>query len=285
MIKKGVFILVMTVLLFTGVTAQESETSGYNPNSVRPIHDTDVMYKRRVWRRMDLREKQNKPFFARNNEITKIIIDAVKAGELTPYANDSTLRRYTKEEFLEQLKFPDQAGGLTEEEKALGFTDDDGWGGGGGWGDETEEEEAAPTDEYFFPNQVTILEFMEDIIFDKKRSRLYYDVQSITMVLPAELFETGLIRKVASFKYKDLVPIFKKYEKEAKWFNPQNSREHKDFADAIDLRLFHARLTKVENPDDNYIVDIYNKSTAQGIMASKWLENEIIEYEHDLWEF
>jgi gliding motility associated protien GldN len=276
------------LLLSAVVVAQETDSDGFNPNSIRPIHETDIMYKKSVWRRMDLNEKQNRPFFAKNNEITKLIIDAVNAGELTPYFTDSTVRRMTKEDFLKNMKFPESAGGLTEEEKALGFTEDDGGWGDSGWGDEGagdggEAEEAV--DEYFFPQDVKILEIKEDIIFDKKRSRLYYDIQAITMILPAELFETGIYRPVASFKYKDLVPLFKKYENEAKWFNPQNSREHKDFADAFDLRLFTARLTKVENPENNYIVDIYNKSQQQGIMASKWLENEIIEYEHDLWEF
>ena len=286
--KKLVSVLFVGFLIvpFLG-HAQESESNGFNPNSINPIHETDIMYKKRVWRRMDLREKQNQPFFAKNNEITKLMIDAVNNGELTPYFTDSTVRRMSKEEFLERMKIPDTGGGLTDEEKALGFTEDDGgWGDSGGWGDESEEDsEASAGDDYFFPQQVSIVEIMEDVIFDKKRSRLYYDIQSLTMILPAELFETGIYRPVASFKFKDLEPIFKKVMEDAKWFNPQNSREHKNFADAFALRLFKARLTKVENPENNYIVDIYNKSQAQGIMASQWLENEIIEYEHELWEF
>ena len=32
---------------------------------------------------IDLREKQNKGFFAKNGEISKLIVDAVKSGELT----------------------------------------------------------------------------------------------------------------------------------------------------------------------------------------------------------
>jgi gliding motility associated protien GldN len=243
------------------------------------------MYKKRVWRRMDFKEKQNQGFFSSNNEITKIIIEAVKRGDLYPYQNDSLKRRMTKEEFIENLQIPETGGGLTEEEKALGFTEDDSW-GGGGWGEDTgtETEETEDVSNEFFPNQVTIMEIMEDVIVDKKRSRMYYDIQSFTLILPAELFETGIYKPVASFKYKDLVELFRK-DPNAYWFNPQNTREHKNLADAFDLRLFNARLIKVENPEDNFIVDIYDESPAQGIMASKWMENEIIEYEHNLWEF
>lgn len=267
------------------VNAQEIEDDGYNPNSVHPIHENDIMYKKRVWRRMDLREKQNQPFFAFNNEVTKIMIEAVMKGDLYAYQSDSLSNRYTKEQFEEQLTIPELGGGLSDEEKALGFSEDDGW-GDSGWGDEgdSDAEEQEVISDLFLPNQVNVLEIMEDIIFDKKRSRLYYDIQTIKLVLPPELFDTGLEKVVATFRYKDLEELFRKTP-HAYWFNPQNSREHKNLSDAFALRLFKANLVKVENPEDSYIVDIYNKSPKQGIMASQWLENEIIEYEHNLWEF
>jgi hypothetical protein len=42
--------------------AQE-EKALYNENSVYPIPYVNQMFKRTVWRRMDLKEKQNRPFF------------------------------------------------------------------------------------------------------------------------------------------------------------------------------------------------------------------------------
>ncbi len=288
--KKSFYLLLgllLAVLALPSVSVAQ-ETDGYNPNSLYPIHESDILYKKRVWRRMDLREKQNRPFFASNNEITKVIIDAVKEGKLQPYENDSLSRRMSKERFLEQLKLPEVGGGLSDEEIALGFSDsDDGWGGGGddGWGDDGGSGGEGEEQDYFFPNEISILELQEDIIFDKKRSRLYYDLQSIKLVIPAEKFETGLIREVAVFRYKDLAKLFKEKPSEAIWFNPWNSQEHRNLADALALRLFNARIIKVENPQDSYIVDVYNKSPKQGILASQWLEDQIVEFEHDLWEF
>ncbi|MEM7550665.1 MAG: gliding motility protein GldN [Bacteroidota bacterium] len=285
--KVFAILIIVGVMIFgsLSVNAQEIEDDGYNPNSVHPIHENDIMYKKRVWRRMDLREKQNQPFFAFNNEVTKIMIEAVMKGDLYAYQSDSLSNRYTKEQFEEQLTIPELGGGLSDEEKALGFSEDDGW-GDSGWGDEgdSDAEEQEVISDLFLPNQVNVLEIMEDIIFDKKRSRLYYDIQTIKLVLPPELFDTGLEKVVATFRYKDLEELFRKTP-HAYWFNPQNSREHKNLSDAFALRLFKANLVKVENPEDSYIVDIYNKSPKQGIMASQWLENEIIEYEHNLWEF
>lgn len=281
------------------VQAQEVSNLEYNQNSVHPIRESDIHIKKRVWRRIDLNEKQNKPFFAFNSEITKILIEAVKAGVLTPYANDSLKTRMSREDFIEKLKMPDAGGGITEEEKAMGFGQEtqaaDAWDTGGGWGDEPAANNdtaasasgsapAAGIDE-FLPREINVLEMMEDMIFDKKRSRLYWDIQSVTMIIPASKFETGLQRPVASFRYKDLVELFKSMPGEAIWFNPQNSAAHLNLADAFALRLFNGRIIKVGNPDDAMLVDIYNKSPKEGLMASQWIEMELLELEHELWEF
>lgn len=277
--------------------AQEASNLEYNENSVNPIRESDIHIKKRIWRRIDLNEKQNKPFFAFNSEISKIMIEAVKAGVLTPYVpNDSLKTRMSREDFNEKLRLPDVGGGLTEEEKAMGFGQEeqaaDAWDTGGGWGEEpaaegdqtAASEPAAGMDE-FLPREINVLELMEDMIFDKKRSRLYWDIQAVTMIIPASKFETGLQRPVASFKYKDLVELFKSMPGEAIWFNPQNSAAHLNLSDAFALRLFNGRIIKVANPDDAMLVDIYNKSPKEGLMASQWIEMELLELEHELWEF
>jgi gliding motility associated protien GldN len=304
--KQLSYVLVMVFLATVGATSPlaAQETPNYvNHNSTSGIPDYDIMYKKRLWRRMDLKEKQNRSFFAFNNEITKIIIQAVNAGVLFPYKNDSLLTRMSKEEFLQNLKMPEYGGDqLSEEEKAMGFTEDDAWGAGDGWGDDTgwgDEEttsdaqagDASATSamasmDYFFPGDVSVLEIMEDWVFDKRRSRLFYDIQSITLILPAEKFpETGLQRQVATFKYKDLEDLFRSMPEEALWFNPQNSAEHKNLADAFLLRLFSARLIKVANPEDSYIADIYNTNPKEGLIASQRIEQELLELEHELWEY
>jgi gliding motility associated protien GldN len=301
--KQLSYVFALVFLATVGATSQATaqETPNYvNHNSTAGIPEYDVMYKKRLWRRMDLKEKQNRSFFAFNNEITKIIIEAVHAGVLFPYKNDSLLTRMSKEEFLENMKMPSYGGDqLTEEEKAMGFTADDDWGSDDGWGDDAgwgddesttggdeSSSAAAATADYFFPADVSVLQIMEDWVFDKRRSRLFYDIQSITLILPADKFpETGLRREVATFRYKDLEELFRSMPEEALWFNPQNSAEHKNLADAFMLRLFSARLIKVANPEDSYIADIYNTSPKEGLIASQRIEEELLQLEHELWEY
>jgi gliding motility associated protien GldN len=297
--KKICYVLALGAFLgLAGVTtAQAQEASQeYNENSVHPIRESDILLKKRVWRRIDLNEKQNKPFFAFNNEISKIMIEAVKAGVLTPYMNDSLTTRMPRETFLENLRLPETAGGLTEEEKAMGFGQDeaagDAWDTGGGWGEEAAADDnagaaepAAESFDEFLPREINVLQLTEDMIFDKQRSRLYWDIQSITLVIPGTKFETGLFREVATFKFKDLNELFKSMPGEAIWFNPQNSAGHLNLSDAFALRLFNGRIVKVSNPDNEYLVDIYNRSPKEGLMASQWIEMELLELEHELWEF
>ncbi len=263
------------------VAFAQTDTTGYNPNSLNPIHESDIMFKKRIWRRMDLKEKQNKPFFAYNKEITKFIIEGVEKGILTPYVNDSLETPMTKEIFLKNLKLPEEKSALSSEEKALGFTESDDT----DWGSSTKnnpEKIDKNQPDYFLPNEVSVIEIMEDLIFDRKRSVMVPDIQSFKLIIPATKFETGFYREVAVFKYKDLAPYFDSMPKKAVWLNKQNTAENRKFTEAFDLRLFSARIVKMENPDNATVEDIYGD---KALMASQWLEEQLLELEHNLWEY
>jgi len=80
-----------TILIVTGalMSSLVYAQDGYNPLSVRPVHTSDVMYQKTITRALDLREKQNEPLFARNREMTALIIGGVSNGLVKAYVNDS----------------------------------------------------------------------------------------------------------------------------------------------------------------------------------------------------
>lgn len=260
-----------------------SLSTGYNPYSVRPIHVNYQMYKKTLIRAIDLREKQNQPIFSKGKEITRIMIDAVKEGKLTAYATDSLElgKVFTKEEFDKGLIIPSEEPVLTEEEKAFQAANQTSGNDPFGGGSETP---AQLGPNYFNPDELYQMELKEDYIFDRQRSRMYYDVQCITMKIPSEKNIKGIEIPIATFKYKDLVEVFKT-DPRAIWFNSQNDAEHRNLADAFDLRLFSSYLIKVSNPRDQYLADIYTQSPKEAILAAQWKANELMEYEHNLWEF
>src|SRR3954468_11171644 len=111
--KKFVFaglFSVASVLAFAQAEVESTEVNQafkeeleeqYNPNSINPIPLYEQHYKVRVWRNIDLMEKQNKGFFAKNGEISKLIIDAILSGELVDiYMSDSLTTKMSKEDFI-----------------------------------------------------------------------------------------------------------------------------------------------------------------------------------------
>ncbi|HEX9958407.1 MAG TPA: gliding motility protein GldN [Fibrella sp.] len=343
-----------TLTLLGGVAvAQERDNSKANSMSVRPIDDSDIMMKKTLWRRIDLKETQNRSMFAKGTEITKYLIDAVKAGLLDAYEDDSCTKKITAEKFHEKMLIPNQEGGLSKEEIEAGFgkpadaagdgwgtTDpkkkdqpktaakkpvDDGWGTPApaakpaakpvddGWGAPAPKKTTAKvakgkkgakktqpiapvvqdtvavaqtpalTGDEYFPKELSVLEVKEDWIFDKKRSRLYYDIQTVKMLLPADKNVAGFELPVATFKYKDLDKLFRSDPKKFVWYNTQNQAQHKNLADAFDLRLFYGRITKVANPEDKELVGIYGDK--EGLLKSYQTEYDLMEIEHGLWEY
>lgn len=237
--------------------------SGYDPLSVRKVHTSDVMYKMQVWRVLDLREKCNQPFFAKENEITKAIIEEVYAGRLNAYAKDSLTKILSLTEFKDKIIDPSSAQVDAEGNPIPG------------------------TGVPFMGKNLYILKFRENLLFDKQRSRFYYDIQTVTLFIPAE-FNTikGTETEVASFRYKDLVDVFRNMPN-ARWYNGQNRAEDKKVADAMDLRLFCSRIIKISNPKDAMIEDLpeYNTNDRSILMASQRYEYDLVAKENEVWDY
>ncbi len=138
----------------------------------------------------------------------------------------------------------------------------------------------------YLPNEIYKISLQEDVIFDKRRSRLYYDM--LAMEFSAFDQNTGTFKSLGWFKYKDLEKVFRNHTKDGIWFNRYNSAENKNYADAFLLRLFHGTIDKVENPDNERIVDTYTangRPYKESVWATEWEEMKMMEREHNLWEY
>jgi hypothetical protein len=285
--------------------AQETPVNP-NPNSAHPIYEADIQYRAQIWRRMDLNEKINQPFFAENNQISKFLIDGVKSGNLTAYVDDSLKTKLTVEQFVDRLKIKGKLenGGLSAEEIAAGFGvdgmpatsdpvnggEDDGWG--------TKKKDASKAEkpvvddfdkgpivagvDYYIPKQLSIIEIKEDAIIDRKRSRLYFDIQALTLKIPASSSDAGLEEVVASFRFKDVYKYFKD-NPNCIWFNSINEMQHRNMADAFDLRFFSARIIKKGNAANKDIFDQFGDGK-DALKKSQKLEQQLQDKEAEMWE-
>lgn len=302
--KKSLFIVLFSAAFGT-VLAQEVQDLEiqYNPNSLNPIPVYEQHYKVRVWRNIDLREKQNKGFFALNGEITKLIVDAVRSGELADvYTSDSLTTKLSKEVFIERLV---QEQGQTYDawDPAKDYYSDDMASyNGRNWRAVADSRGVTPSDDAtdnwastsqgnaltYAMKDISTLHLMEDVIFDRRRSRLYYDIQGVELVIPGDKTSTQIESSLGWFKYKDLEKLFRNNIPKAVWFNRQNTAQNKNFADAILLRLFQGSIYKIQNPDDERIEDTYrsnNRPYYEAVWAREWTEMMLMEKEHNLWEF
>ncbi len=288
------FLLITLCLVSLNLVGQEDSVvirGDYNPNSVRPIRTEDIMFKMRVWSWMDLREKVNSRWTSQGSEIVKLLLEGAmdEIDGITAYKSDSVRNPegdfrdediLTAAEVYERLKLPEED---TEAGLPAGINIDDLLGDLGG-GDSTANNPAAEEPYYEF-NDITLLEICEDFIIDKRRSRAYWDIQSISIVLNPSQTRTATTAVVARFKYKDVVEYLKKFPKKARWYNAQNPGRPLTFTEAFDLRMFDARPIRYSNPTNGRIEDVEGVQGLNAILASQRFKNRLLEKEHNIWEY
>jgi hypothetical protein len=280
---------------------QYDPEASVNPNSMFNIPVYEQVYKVRVWRDMYLNEKQNKGFFARGNEMTRVLIEAITSGEIAKvYKNDSLSDKsvFTKEEFFQSMQMrPKVVYGPWDQNTSYVVTDRVVYNGKDyecTLDNSGQLPDAPPPNDYWQPTsagqalsfdwtEMYKLELMEDIIFDKRRSRLYYDIQAVQIYGWDD--QGQAFKPLGWIKYKDMEKVFRAHPEKAIWFNRQNTAQNRNLADAFLLRLFHATIKEVENPDDMDLSQIYSADYKQSVMAREWEEMKLMEKEHNLWEY
>ncbi len=258
------------------------------------VEKAQAMFKRMVWRRMDLTQKQNLPFYSLNGEVPRLLIDAVDEGLITPYRSDSCINFmpdiiFVSNISVEQEQNPFVGGGFnTGGFDSFGGGDEsvDPSGGAGGSDD--------PKLLNIPPEEFSVLYLREEVIFDRNRSRMYNYIRSISIALPADAGTTynpgGFEKIIAHFDYNEVVDLFRgPYAEKARYYNSQNPGASFNLSDGFELRLFNAPITKISNPQDLDIRQIYAEEMAQDplsvIVIQQKYEYDLMEYESELWEY
>lgn len=230
----------------------------YSEHTINPIPRAYILYQRKVWRKMSLEQKQNLPYFTQGKEISKVIIDGVKKGLLKPYYDDSLKTEMPMEKFLQNLIPPSESN--------------------------------QPDDE-FVPSEISVLNIVEYILLNKITAKKEYAIESIQLQVPSHKnAPTYLDHNIATFKYKDLVNYFNSLPvDEVRWYHPTNTAEIFTWTDALNLRLFNARIVKVENAENMSIDENYTDNKDKNdnaILASQRAAIQLdLEFEHFLSEY
>lgn len=193
------------------------------------IREIDAAWKRRVWRQIDVRQKQNQPFIYKGDEYSgggsfiEILIDAVKKGKVAAYSN-------MDDRFTAPLNMEDF-------EKTIGGTEE-----------ETPVEDAVTGETVirrvrreFDVNLVTKYQLKEDWVFDRNSGRMVVRIIGIAPLMDRE--DDGVLRgSLVMFwlYYPELRKLLANYEV----YNPQNDLNRMSWADYFDGRYFASYVIK-----------------------------------------
>ena len=259
---------------------------------------------------VDLREKQNQPMFSEGREISRVLIEAVKRGELQAYRSDSLTLTFTIKQVAANMSFSEGGDERSQAEIDADISSDD----SDDWeqaarrqprldsrgrpmrdpngrvmyatGNTGRAPKPKPSSYEYRYKDLYQMELKEALVFDKKKACMVHDIQTVTLLVPSTVATnaSGFEKPIATFKYADLVRIFRRHPEVAVWFNAQNDAQNKNLADALELGLFHSYITKISNPRNERLSDTFG-GEKQGIMAAQQSAADLVEYEYNLWSF
>lgn len=293
-------LFILFVVGYSSVFAQQDTI--INPNSIERIPYYEQLYRFRVWRIVDLKEKQNAGFKSVKSDIAEFLVNNIQSGTLPIYNETVETPSDPKVALVMNTAIEEPA---YDRNKSYFASEPASFNGKNYLSSRNDNKGNLPTDNqwwdlspdqtsFFSKTDITAITIIEDVIFDKRRSRLYYDIQAIGIL--AQKSGSTDINPIAFILYKDFHDLVEKaaHSKDVKerdkvmWRNRYNPAENRSFVDAFKLRLFHGVIDKVENPDDRSISEIFtlNGRTYGESVFARWEEEmKMMEKEHNLWEY
>lgn len=236
------------------------------------IREADVMWARRVWRQIDLKEKMNHPLYYPTEPTSDrmSLFDVIKKGLL----EDGSLTAYDDQlGDGDQFKKPLLANeiSLLLERIDTVFTED------------LETGEMVPTTVPMIISSADVLfyKIKEDWIFDKQRSVMDIRIIGIAPVI-ADKGDDGEVRGLRTLfwlYYPECRYVFANWEA----FNRENDAERRSFEDIFWKRQFSSYITKWSNVYDRNIAE--HRIGLDALLEAEEIKQQLFELEHDLWNF
>ncbi len=237
------------------------------PQSVR---ENDLMYKKRIWREIDIREKQNMAFrypgddYTGGGQFIEIILDAVSKGKIKAYSNmdDRFTTALTKEQIIDMLVGQPDTTWVTDPE--------------------TQQEKMVIKRREFNPDVVTKYRLKEDWYIDRNVGRMQKQIIGIAPFKDIYNDDGSFRASQAVFwlYYPEITSMLAQYEV----FNPDNDVARMTWYDFFEGRYFASRIIKVSNPFD-YSFKEKGMGNLEALYEGQKATETLFNKEHDMWVY
>lgn len=283
--KKLILYFGIVVFLITGLglqtEAQIPVNGAYKSNDLmqkKPmplpsVREADVFWSQKIWRIIDLREKMNQTLYYPTAEIDgrvnliKLLLNGIENGQITPY--DASYDDDFKIPItLAQVNLKFDAADRQEEK--IDF--------------DTGERTMVTVQGSTRNEEVKQYMVKEEWYFDKGTSTLNVRIIGICPIreFTREGDISGEIQREKLFwvYYPEARPILATNVA----LNPYNPAQQMSFDDLFVKRLFHSYVVAEENVYNNRVINSY-LTGIDAMLESKRIEEEIFNFEQDLWEY
>ena len=298
--KKLVFLLVTTTICLIGVNAQDVLTTE-DMNSVykkekhhnkkvqqyAPLREADVMWSRKIWREIDLRQKINHPFYYPENDgvghtiedrksLIDVIYSAILEGSITAYGNPAMDDEFREEMSQDAIK---KIGGAKEE-----MVEVTNWDAVAEGADPEEATELRLVKTAFNRNSVKKWRLKEEWFFDKQRSVMDVRILGLAPLKEDRDEVNGQILGTFSPLFWVYFPEAREILINAEIFNlVKNNAERRTYDDVFWKRMFGSTIVKESSVMDRKVNEYMVGLDA--LLEAERIKTEIFNMEHDLWEY
>ncbi|NND05712.1 MAG: gliding motility protein GldN [Saprospiraceae bacterium] len=234
-----------------------------------PIREADLFWEKRIWRVLDIREKQNRPFAYPEAPFFQILTEAVDAGEITAYSDEDFTSPITNDD-LNGILFSIDTTFVTNP-------------------DTYEDEMVIVQNEIDF-SDIKRFRIKEIWFFDEESSTMKVRILGVSPIRDRYDDNTGefLFEEPLFWVY---YPDTREYLARQKVYIPGNDANPLSWEDFFEMRPFSSYIYKESNVDDYRLQDYPSLSGddmysgIQRLLESEKIKASIFNFEHDLWSY
>ncbi|HSN59971.1 MAG TPA: gliding motility protein GldN [Ferruginibacter sp.] len=245
------------------------------PLAYEHLRADDAVYRHKIWREIDTREKINLPFRYSadenngNQRFISILLQAIQDSVVTVFSSvdDRFTTPMTKSEVGKVISgdpvdvpIYDENGNLTGTKQMVNDINFDSF--------------------YKF-------RIKEEVIFDKESSRLFWRILGIAPVKNVVTSQGVNLGESELFwvYYPDMRETFAKYEV----YNGKNFGARMSWEELFESRMFYGRIIKstIDNPYDQFIKNYkgLNENGILQLLEGENIKDKVFNYEQDLWSY